>query len=179
LGDGGAITTNVESVAKFVMGYRNYGFESKNICTEQGVNSRLDVLQAMVLQVKLKHLHEWNEQRRTIASNYTERLKDIGELLLPGSAPEAYHVYHQFVIRTPRRDELREYLAALQIDTMVHYPVPPHLQKAYSMLGYKKGDFPITESIAETCLSLPIWPGLSESQTHYVCDMIAKFHREK
>lgn len=177
LGDGGAITTNDEGIAGFVERYRNYGFESKDYCAEQGVNSRLDELQARVLSIKLKHVLAWNEQRRAIASIYQERLKGIDGLLLPVSLPGAHHVYHQFVIRTAKRDKLRDYLAASQVGTMIHYPVPPHMQKAYAHLGYKKGDFPITESIAETCLSLPVWPGISDSQLHHVCDLITRFCR--
>ena len=177
LGDGGAITTNDEATARFVERYRNYGFESKNSCAEQGVNSRLDELQALVLSIKLKHLSYWNEQRRAIASTYLERLNGVGDLQLPISRPEAYHVYHLFVIRTQRRDKLKEYLASFQVDTMIHYPVPPHLQKAYASLGYKKGDFPITEAIAETGLSLPLWPGMTIDQIGYVCDLVIKFYR--
>lgn len=177
LGDGGAITTNDVATARFVERYRNYGFESKNSCTEQGVNSRLDELQALVLSIKLKHLSYWNEQRRAIASTYLERLNGVGDLQLPISRPEAFHVYHLFVIRTQRRDKLKEYLASFQVDTMIHYPVPPHLQKAYASLGYKKGDFPITEAIAETCLSLPLWPGMTIDQIDYVCDLVIKFYR--
>jgi dTDP-4-amino-4,6-dideoxygalactose transaminase len=176
LGDGGAVTTNNETVAGFVRRYRNYGFESKNFCEELGVNSRLDEIQAAVLSIKLKHLEEWNEKRRTIAAIYLERLKGAGDLQLPVTLPEARHVYHLFIVRTLWRDRLHSYLKSFQVDTMVHYPVPPHLQKAYASLGYKKGDFPITEAIASTCLSLPMWPGMTDEQVHYVCDLIKKFY---
>jgi dTDP-4-amino-4,6-dideoxygalactose transaminase len=179
IGDGGAVTTNNEMVAGFVRRYRNYGFESKNFCEEQGVNSRLDELQALVLSIKLKHLEEWNKQRKVIASIYLARLKSTGDLQLPVTLPEASHVYHLFVVRTLWRDKLKDYLKSFQVDTMVHYPIPPHLQKAYASLGYKKGDFPITETIASTSLSLPLWPGMTDDQVHFVCDLIIKFYASK
>jgi len=179
LGDGGAVTTNNEKVAGFVRRYRNYGFESKNFCEEQGVNSRLDELQAAVLSIKLKHLEEWNKRRRAIASIYLERLKGAGDLQLPVTSPEASHVYHLFVVRTLERDRLKDYLKSFKVETMVHYPIPPHLQNAYASLGFKKGDFPITETIASTCLSLPLWPGMTDDQVHLICDLIIKFYASK
>lgn len=179
VGDGGAITTNNEKVAEFVRRYRNYGFESKNLCEDLGVNSRLDELQALVLSIKLIHLEAWNEQRRAIASIYLERLRGAGDLRLPVPLPEANHVYHLFVVRTLERDRLKEYLKTFSVETMVHYPVPPHLQKAYASLGYKKGDFPITEAIASSCLSLPLWPGMTDDQVHFICDLIIGFYASK
>lgn len=175
LGDGGAITTNNEQAAVFVRRYRNYGFSSKDYCEDQGVNSRLDELQAAVLRVKLPYLPQWNEERRKIASTYEVLLGGVGDLILPGMRPEAYHVFHLYVVRTARRDKLREYLKASGVDTMVHYPVPPHLQKAYSALGFGKGKFPQTETLADTSLSLPVWPGLNETQLQQICDSIKKF----
>lgn len=179
LGDGGAITTNNETAAEFVRRYRNYGFESKNLCEDLGVNSRLDELQALVLSIKLKHIEAWNEQRRAIASIYLERLKGAGDLQLPVSLPEANHVYHLFVVRTLERERLKDYLKSFQVETMVHYPVPPHLQKAYASLGYKKGDFPITEAIALSSLSLPLWPGMTDDQVNFICDLIIRFYASK
>lgn len=178
LGDGGAITTNDESMAEFVGRYRNYGFASKDYCEEQGINSRLDELQAAVLRIKLQYLSVWNEERRKIASRYVEILKGVADLMLPMEQAGGYHVYHLFVIRSSRRDKLKDYLKASGVDTMIHYPIPPHLQKAYISFGFKKGDFPITEELADTSLSLPLWPGLKEDQIHFICDHIQKLFKQ-
>jgi len=176
LGDGGAVTTNSSSIARFVSQYRNYGFEQKNVCAHEGINSRLDELQAAVLSIKLRHLKTWNDQRRHLASTYIDRLNGVGDLKLPAQAEEAYHVYHLFVIRSGHRDKLKDYLTSFQIETMVHYPLPPHLQKAYASLGFEKGDFPLTEEIANTALSLPLWPGMSDEQVQFICDKIIAFY---
>jgi dTDP-4-amino-4,6-dideoxygalactose transaminase len=175
IGDGGAITTNDTERAAYASRYRNYGFKEKNVGEEQGINSRLDEIQAVVLSIKLGHLKSWNDDRRQLAASYLERLQNVGDLLLPFSHHDAEHVYHLFVIRTEKRDALREYLRAHHIETMVHYPIPPHLQKSYHDLGFRKGDYPITESIAKTCLSLPLWPGMTDNEVEYVCDQIKKF----
>jgi dTDP-4-amino-4,6-dideoxygalactose transaminase len=106
-----------------------------------------------------------------------EYLKDVGDIILPLSHKEAYHVYHLFVIRTRFREELKRHLSEQGVETMIHYPIPPHLQKAYSDLGYKKGDFPITERMAETVLSLPLWPGMTDEQVRYVVERIKDFFR--
>ena len=126
---------------------------------EIGYNNRLDELQAAFLRVKLNYLQEWTNQRKEIASWYNESLKKTN-WILPEVHVNADHVYHLYVIRTANRDAVSEALKEKGIQSMIHYPVPPHLQKAYNHLGYKKGDFPIAEEIAKTCLSLPIWPGL-------------------
>ncbi|MBA4054966.1 MAG: aminotransferase [Marivirga sp.] len=175
LGDGGAITTNSESFAGFVRRHRNYGFTDKDHCEQQGINSRLDDLQAAVLSVKLKYLSRWNEQRRKIALQYGDLLKGVGDLELPTEQVEARHVYHLFVIRSTYRDKLKEYLKSSGVETMIHYPIPPHLQQAYTSLGFKKGDFPVTEQLASTSLSLPLWPGLKDDQIHFICDRIQNF----
>lgn len=177
LGDGGAVTTSHEQLATFVKQYRNYGLKEKNIALYLGVNSRLDEMQAAILRVKLKHVEAWNEQRRELAALYLEQLKDVGDIVLPLSDKEAHHVYHLFVIRTKLRDKLLAYLTERGIGTMIHYPVPPHLQKPYESLNFRKGDFPITEKIAETCLSLPLWPGMTEQQVARVCEGVRKFFR--
>ncbi|HEY9005087.1 MAG TPA: DegT/DnrJ/EryC1/StrS family aminotransferase [Ohtaekwangia sp.] len=175
MGDGGAITTDNEAVARFAKQYRNYGFEVKNMAIHQGVNSRLDELQAAVLRIKLRQLDLWNDQRRQLAVLYLEQLKDTGDIILPLSDKEAYHVYHLFVIRTQHRDALKAHLAKKGIETMIHYPVPPHLQKCYEHLSFRKGEFPLTEKIAETALSLPLWPGMTPSQVARVCDAVRSF----
>lgn len=178
LGDGGAITTKSEQLAEFVRRDRNYGFSSKDHCEQQGINSRLDELQAAVLSVKLKYLSQWNNERRRIALQYSELLKGVGDLTLPTEQKGAHHVYHLFVIRSVYRDQLKEFLKDCRVETMIHYPIPPHMQKAYSSLGFKKGDFPITEEMANTSLSLPLYPGLTESQTQFICDKIQTFFKK-
>jgi dTDP-4-amino-4,6-dideoxygalactose transaminase len=175
LGDGGAITTDNELFAKSAMKYRNYGFEQKNVGELQGINSRLDEIQAAVLKIKLDYLQSWNEDRIRLAELYIAMLDGVGDIQLPVTALDAHHVYHLFVMRTSRRDALREYLAAHQVETMIHYPIPPHLQQSYKDLRYKKGDFPVTERIASTSISLPLWPGLSDDQIEYICELIKKF----
>jgi len=175
LGDGGAVTTSDETKAQAARQFRNYGFASKDLCDEIGINSRLDEMQAAVLRVKLKYLLQWNGARRALAAMYLERLKNVGDLILPVAAERAQHVYHLFVIRTSRRDQLKAALAKAGIGSMVHYPVPPHLQQAYDRLGFKRGEFPITERMADIMLSLPLWPGMREEQVARVCDVICDF----
>lgn len=162
LGDAGAITTNNEDLASKVKTLRNYGSSVKYYNEEIGYNNRLDELQAAFLRVKLNHLHEWTQQRKEIASWYNTNLNNKN-WILPEVHKNADHVYHLYVIRTKHRDKLQLELNAKGIQTMIHYPVPPHLQKAYKHLGYKKGDFPIAEEIAKTCLSLPVWPGMQQN----------------
>ncbi len=176
LGDGGALTTRNYEFAQYAMRYRNYGFEIKNVSLEEGINSRLDEIQAAVLKIKLSHIHRWNEERIRLANLYLKMLEGTGDVRLPVSHPEALHVYHLFVIRTAQRDALRIHLANHHVETMIHYPIPPHLQKSFTGLGYKKGDYPIAENIAHTALSLPLWPGLKDTEVEYVCDVIKKFY---
>lgn len=177
LGDGGAITAFDEQIALFLSRNRNYGFARKNFGTDKGSNSRLDEIQAAVLRIKLRHLDVWNEARRKLADVYLEALRSVGDLILPLSAKEAYHVYHQFVIRTDSRDSLKAFLLSHGVETMIHYPIPPHLQPAYSDLNFKEGAFPLTERIAETALSLPLWPGMERHQVNRVIDLIQKFFK--
>lgn len=175
IGDGGAVTTFDKTLADFVKRNRNYGFAEKNIGKDLGANSRLDEIQAAVLRIKLRFLDEWNEQRRLTATQYLTQLKQVGDLIFPLSSKEAFHVYHQFVIRTEQREALRSFLKDNGIETLIHYPIPPHLQEAYANAKFTSGQFPITERIAKTALSLPIWPGMSEAQVNYVSKMITKF----
>lgn len=161
LGDAGAITTDNEELANRIKRLRNYGSEVKYYNEEIGYNNRLDELQAAFLRVKLNYLQEWTNQRKEIAFWYNESLKKTN-WILPEVHVNADHVYHLYVIRMANRDAVSEALKEKGIQTMIHYPVPPHLQNAYKHLGYKKGDFPIAEEIANTCLSLPIWPGMTE-----------------
>mgnify|MGYP000181483844 CR=1 FL=1 len=164
LGDAGAVTTNNDELANKIKVLRNYGSNKKYFNETIGYNMRLDELQAAFLSVKLKQLAKWTAQRQEIASLYNELLKDIPGLILPKTAENATHSYHLYVIRTKNRDELQKHLTDNGIGTMIHYPIPPHLQEAYSHLGFKRGDFPIAEELADTMLSLPIWPGMEKHE---------------
>lgn len=175
LGDAGAITTNNSSLAQKAMVLRNYGSQKKYYNEVIGHNMRLDECQAAFLSVKLKFLHDWTKQRQQIGVWYNEALQDIKGIILPKTAINATHVFHLYVIRTERRDELQTYLNHKGIGTLIHYPIPPHLQDAYAHLGHKKGDFPIAEDIANTCLSLPMWPGISLNEVAYIASMINTF----
>ncbi len=177
LGDAGAITTNDKELAQKAIVLRNYGSEKKYYNEVIGYNMRLDECQAAFLSVKLKYLTKWTEERRQIASWYHQALANVGDLILPVVAQNATHVYHVFMIRTQKRDELQAWLNEKDVGTLIHYPVPPHLQKAYQFLHYKNGDFKIAEEIASTCLSLPLWPGMSEENVHYVADKIRAFFK--
>jgi dTDP-4-amino-4,6-dideoxygalactose transaminase len=172
LGDAGAITTNDEDLANRLRMLRNYGSAKKYYNEEIGYNNRLDELQAAFLSVKLNHIQQWTAQRKEIASWYNEFLKDVQGLILPKCHEQADHVYHLYVVRSKYRIELQKFLLENGVQTMIHYPVPPYLQQAYSNLGYKSGDFPIAEEIADTCLSLPIWPGMKNSDVEYIADLI-------
>jgi dTDP-4-amino-4,6-dideoxygalactose transaminase len=174
LGDAGAVTTNDETIAKKIAMLRNYGSEKKYHNEEIGFNMRLDEVQAGFLSVKLKHLNEWTKQRKEIAKQYNEALKNVGDLVLPSVHANATHVYHLYVIKTKNRDGLQKHLSENGIGTLIHYPIPPHLQKAYQSLGLKKGSFPIAEELADNCLSLPIWPGMTLDQVNTVAENIKK-----
>ena len=174
LGDAGAVTTNDETIAKKIAMLRNYGSEKKYHNEEIGFNMRLDEVQAGFLSVKLKHLNEWTKQRKEIAKQYNEALKNVSDLVLPSVHANATHVYHLYVIKTKNRDGLQKHLSENGIGTLIHYPIPPHLQKAYQSLGLKKGSFPIAEELADNCLSLPIWPGMTLDQVNTVAENIKK-----
>jgi dTDP-4-amino-4,6-dideoxygalactose transaminase len=174
-GDAGAITTNDESLWQKANTIRNYGSNKKYYNELKGMNSRLDELQAGLLSIKLKHLNKWNQERQQIARLYSKALNGVGDLILPDLANDASSVYHLFVIRTNQRDALQQYLTENNIGTLIHYPLPPHLQQAYQDMRFKKGDFPIAEQIAKTCLSLPIYPGLQKQEIDYIADRINMF----
>ena len=177
LGDAGAVTTDDEALATKVAILRNYGSQKKYYNEVIGHNMRLDELQAALLSIKLTHLERWLSERQAIAAGYIQRLTGVGDLVLPVLADDATHVYHVFVARTKRRSELQEYLTQNGVGTLIHYPVPPHLQQAYQVLGHRKGDFPIAEEIADTCLSLPLWPGMPESALERVTSLIIEFFK--
>jgi dTDP-4-amino-4,6-dideoxygalactose transaminase len=175
LGDAGAVTTHDDQLAKTLRTLRNYGSSKKYFNDTIGYNMRLDELQAALLSVKLRKIQEWTVQRQAIAELYDKMLTGIGDLSLPYVHPGATHVYHLYVIRTKRRDELQQFLSNAGIGTMIHYPVTPHLQKAYRHLGHSKGEFPIAETISETCLSIPLWPGLRAETVFRVAECIRSF----
>ncbi|TDX00037.1 DegT/DnrJ/EryC1/StrS family aminotransferase [Dinghuibacter silviterrae] len=177
LGDGGAITTNDPELARKAEILRNYGSQKKYFNEVIGHNMRLDELQAALLSVKLPYLKKWTEARQTLAEGYTQRLQGAGDLVLPVTAPGATHVYHVYMVRTRQRDALQAFLQDKGIGTLIHYPLPPHLQEAYRFLGYQQGDFPIAETIAGTCLSLPLWPGMTEAALDEVAGQIHTFFK--
>lgn len=172
-GDGGMIVTDNNPLALAARTIRDYGSRQKYHHIVQGVNSRLDALQAAVLNVKLPHLDAWNAMRRGLADHYLSVLKDV--VRTQEIVPISTHVYHLFVIETSRRDELREFLADHDIQTGVHYPIPMHLQPVYAHLGYHRGDFPVTERLADRMLSLPMHPFMSYTDVDFVCSKIKEF----
>jgi dTDP-4-amino-4,6-dideoxygalactose transaminase len=174
LGDAGAVTTNDPGVADRVRVLRNYGSRTKYVNEVQGVNSRLDELQAAVLRAKLPYLAEWNERRRSVAERYLERLAGAG-VTLPVVAPGMDPVWHLFVVRSADRDGLRNHLSARGVETLIHYPIPPHRQAAYADLGMPDGTFPISEAIHRECLSLPIGPHMSDAQVDEVVSAVRSF----
>jgi len=177
LGDGGAVTTNDDTLADRIRVMRNYGSRQRYINEIQGYNSRLDPVQATALRVKLRHLHLWNSRRVRIAARYSTELADCG-LTLPFVPEWADPVWHLYCVRHPQRDRLRERLTAAGVETLIHYPIPPHLQEAYAELGYKAGAFPIAESMAETLISLPIGPAMTEMQVDYVIEAVVRAAKE-
>jgi len=179
LGEAGAITTNNADLAHKVSVLRNYGSQERYHNEVVGYNNRIDEFEAAYLNIALKHIYQWTAERRTIAEAYTNGLSDVKDIQLMSLAPNADSVYHLFIIRTPQRDELRAYLEKNGIGTQIHYPIPPHLQEAYASLGYKKGDFPIAEELAETCLSLPIWPGMTVDIIEIIASNMKKFFHER
>lgn len=183
-GEGGAVTTNDDDVANKVRMIRDHGAVQKYNHEILGHNYRMEGIQGAVLGVKLKHLDKWTDGRRRAANTYNELLKDYSAITLPKEMNYARHVYHLFVIRvndggSKRRDALAKFLNENGISTGLHYPIPLHLQACFKASGYKKGDFPITEELAECGLSLPMFPELSDEQVGYVCDSIKKFFRLK
>jgi dTDP-4-amino-4,6-dideoxygalactose transaminase len=175
LGEAGAITTNSAEVAELARIWRNYGSEKRYYNQVKGFNNRIDELQAGLLSLKLRYLPKWTEERQVAAKRYLKNLEGISGLTLPFCHPSATHVYHLFVVRTDRRDALQEFLATKGITTVIHYPIPPHLQQAYAKSGYRKGDFPVAEILAETSLSLPLFPGITDAEIDYVSEQVSAF----
>jgi len=173
-GDGGAIVTDNEELAEKIRKLRNYGSVKKYYHEIEGVNSRLDEIQAALLSTKLNHMSELEDDRRRVAEKY---LKAITNPLieLPKIREGFKHVWHLFVVKCNQRDELQRYLSDNGIGTQIHYPVPPHLSGAYKRFGYKKGSFPITENYADSILSLPLYNGMTDEEAEYVIEKINAF----
>ena len=172
-GDAGAVTTNDPAIAESLRKLRNYGSSRRYFSDEKGVNSRLDPLQAAVLAVKLKQLDDWNARRAAVAGRYLSAFADL-PIGLPRVPDWARHAWHLFVITSPERDAVAGKLKAEGIETIIHYPVPPHLQAAYAELGLKPGAFPISERLAGQVLSLPVGPHITDEQVNRVIDAVRR-----
>ena len=184
-GEAGAVTTNDDEVYEVMKKIREHGQSQKYYHSTFGHNYRMEGIQGAVLGVKLNYLPGWTEGRRKVASKYRNLLGDFDKIVLPEEMPWAKHVYHLYVIRvipdnesnkSETRDKLQKYLADKGISTGLHYPVPLHKQECFMNLGYSSGDFPVTEELAETGLSLPMFPELNDEQINYICDTIREFY---
>jgi dTDP-4-amino-4,6-dideoxygalactose transaminase len=187
-GDAGAVTTNSPEMAEHMRRLRNHGSPRRYLHEEVGWNTRLDAMQAAILSVKLKYVEGWNEARRQCAARYDQLFAAAGltstggqpenaaPVQLPQTSAHAHHVFHQYVIRAYRRDELREFLTARKIGTEVYYPIPLHLQPCFVYLGYREGDFSEAERAAKEVLALPMFPELTEAEQSWVVESIADFY---
>jgi dTDP-4-amino-4,6-dideoxygalactose transaminase len=173
LGDGGVVLTNDDKMATMLRRLRVHGSAEQYSYSLLGYANRLDELQAAFLRIKLRHLDGWNKRRHSLASRYDEALGEYVQV--PRTLDGASHVYHQYTIRTPQRDDLRAFLREQSIPTGVYYPIPLHVQPAYSYLGYRAGDFPHSEAAAKEVLSLPIDPFLTDDEQGWVIDKILQF----
>jgi dTDP-4-amino-4,6-dideoxygalactose transaminase len=179
-GDGGMIVTNDDEIAEKCRVIRVHGSKPKYYHHVLGYNSRLDEMQAAILNVKFPHLNEWSELRRERAATYTHLLKEmVGDAIVtPVEAEDRYHVFHQYTIRVPKRDELQAFLKEQGVATMVYYPLPLHLQPVFKELGYQEGDLPDAEKAAKEAVSLPMFPELKVEQQEYVVSKIAEFYKK-
>lgn len=173
-GDAGAVTTNDDELAEKIYALRNYGSEKKYVHKYPGFNTRLDEIQAAILRIKLRHLDDWTRKRQKIASFYLENIKNP-KIILPKQPEKEQHVWHIFPVFTEERDKFIAYLDKREIKAMIHYPIPVHLQECYTRLGYKRGDFPAAEKIANQEVSLPLWIGMTESEMRKVTDAVNAF----
>jgi len=172
-GDGGVITTfNKDIYAKLLM-LRNHGLMTRDTCNLIGINSRLDSIQAAIARIKLRYLEKWNKRMRFLAAKYGNALRDFVEI--PEDKPHEEPCYHRYMIRLKERDKLQEYLAKKGVETKVNYPVPIHLQPAAKSFGYRRRDFPVAEKLAETILSLPLYPEMKDTEVDYVIKMIKSY----
>lgn len=177
-GDGGAVVTNDPELAEQVRLLRQYGWKDRQVSKVKGLNSRLDELQAAILRIKLKHLDEWNRRRRELGLRYQDLLRDTS-LTLPVHLKDSLPVDHLYVVRSPERDNLRIFLSERGIQTLVHYPVPVHLQPAYADLGYERGSLPCSEAAAHEVLSLPLYPEMSDDMVDEVGRRVLEFFDEQ
>jgi dTDP-4-amino-4,6-dideoxygalactose transaminase len=190
-GDGGCVTTDDPQIAARIRRLRNHGSERRYYHEEIGWNSRLDAMQAAVLRVKMKHIDKWNARRREIASKYDQLFQEAGladarpngkslttdrPVRLLSTSPQAAHIFHQYVVRVPKRDELRKFLTDRKIGSEIYYPVPLHLQQCFTYLGYGPGDLPVSEAAARHVLALPVFPELREDEQQRVVQAIAAFY---
>lgn len=171
LGDGGAITTSDKALAHNIRAIANYGSSEKYVHEYAGVNSRLDEIQAAVLRVKLRKLDIWNEERRSIINKYCIGIKNPN-IILPLKESEERHVWHLFVVRCNKRDELKKYLETKGIGTVIHYPIPMHLQGAFAELAIQKGALPVAEAVSKSVLSLPLYIGMSDAELGFVVEAL-------
>ncbi len=178
-GDAGMVSTHDSKLAERVRCLRNYGQRAKYEHIEKGLNARLDTVQAAILNVKLRHLQEWNAQRVAHAETYRRLLYGVGDITFQQQVPCSTHIYHLLVIETDQRDDLKNFLDLVGIQTGIHYPKPIHLQEAYADLGYRPGDFPQAERLAKRVLSLPMYPELREDQIERVARAIRKFFERR
>jgi dTDP-4-amino-4,6-dideoxygalactose transaminase len=178
-GEGGLMTTDDDGIAEKLRLLRVHGMQPKYYHKVVGVNSRLDALQAAVLGVKLKYLDLWSDARRRNAEHYDKLFAEAGveEVMTPAARPNRRHIFNQYTIRCPRRDELMNFLKRRGVGSEIYYPAPLHLQECFANLGYKPGDLPVTERTSRECLSLPIYPELTEEMRRYVVEKIAEFYR--
>lgn len=176
-GDGGMIVTSDDALAEALRSLRDHGAKQRYYHDVIGINSRLGALQAAVLLAKLPHLTAWNTQRQALAERYRQELADL-PLQLPAELPENDHIYHQFVVRTEQRDELKALLEQEGISTAIYYPIPLHLQECFDYLGYGLGDFPQSEKAAKEVLALPVYPELGEERLAMVIEAIKKFYHQ-
>lgn len=176
-GEAGAVLTDDATAARAMRMLRDHGQAEKYKHEFWGHNYRMDGIQGAVLGVKLKHLHQWTNRRREIVKAYRELLNGVGDLVFPYEIPDAFHVYHQFVLRTRHRAALQSFLSQRGIATGLHYPIGLHMQQAYNYLGYTRGDFPNTETIADECISLPVYAELTENQIQYVTEGVKNYFK--
>jgi dTDP-4-amino-4,6-dideoxygalactose transaminase len=178
-GDAGCIITNDEKLAEQCRMFANHGALKKPFHIIEGINSRLDGLQASILSAKLPYILQWTEQRVANAASYSKHLNGIEQIVLPAVRPGTKHTYHLYVIRAKKRDELMKWLSERGIETTIHYPTPLPFLPAYDYLGYKKTDFPVAAELQQEILSLPMFPELTEIQIKYVADSIKEFYAAK
>jgi dTDP-4-amino-4,6-dideoxygalactose transaminase len=180
-GDGGALYTNNDDLAAKLRSITNHGMKVRYYHDDIGVNSRLDTIQAAILRIKLKYLDGYNDSRKAAADIYDEAFLGCQDIKIPERSEFSTHIFHQYTLRVTngKRNELKDYLQSKKIPSMIYYPVPLHLQKAYKYLGYKKGDFPVTEMLSDQVVSLPMCPELDQEQLDYITTNVLGFFEKK